>query len=298
MFLNELELVRAKREEGQRATLEGFFHQLKNLGESAERLWLMGDDPTFRHSVETAFPSSYEDLKQTNWRLAPFPETYEGLGATLSLWGRKDVLCVENDQISELLTKAVELATQCLIANAFKGQAVNSKDRRKQAGMKLATLKAAESRLKENLHNSIAALENLHLVEPTDQESEKYQRCRAFKHFIVRLCEETMIHGDLTRAIRIEMQHVPAVDRWNLIWTNYPRPRNPEDDLQKALVRMGMRSVSFPGVKRGGQVNLELVTTLLGKISIVNNFANQPGDLWKCEATSLSVPILHRTDKS
>jgi hypothetical protein len=289
MFLDELELVRAKREEGQNVARAGFFHQIRNLGASAAEGWLMKGTDTFRNNVANALTDKYADLLDTPWRFVPFPELHRAFGVTLGVWGRTEVFSSRSNLMKDLIASAVDSALACVTTMVFKGAGVEISDDRQAVREKLKFLQLAGENLNASLLESLGHSPDLELV------TEGIELASGFKKLLVRIAEETLCHGKLDTAT---IQLTVYKETCDIKWHNDTRPIEPDDDLHKKLASYNIKATSHgpevQGNMRGSQVNRKLVERLGGTLK--SNFqAGREKQSFVAEGLRLKFSI-HQSD--
>lgn len=254
---------------GADATVGGYLHEIRNLGESVADAWLIDLSSKLRDSVNSCWTGSYSDLKEARWKMAPFPEVFDSMADAFGVWGRQDVFDVPGNSVNlaEIVKAAVDVASSCVRLRLFRGWSFEHSCDRDSARKTLEWLQSSSSLLKARAEESLreANCNRLQMLsnEPT---------CvRAFKRLLVRLAVEALIHADLSSvAVRVS----PRASRGtsDLLWSNITRQNATSTEAREADSFLQKLSNNSDGItldlaSRGRDVLEALVVQLGGSVS-------------------------------
>jgi hypothetical protein len=202
---------------GAKVIASSFLHEIRNLGESVAGSWLINLTAQARDSVNACWTGSYEDLKATDWKLAPFPEFFDSMADAFGVWGRQDVFQAAggSKRLGDITSKAVDVAVSCVLLRFFRGKPLAQSAGRKFAREDLKAIRDVGASIKQHLAFSLKK----HRCADLQLEGPNQDAVGAFKRLLVRLVVEAVIHAK-PDSVSLQLAPDHSRDRWILNWSN------------------------------------------------------------------------------
>ncbi len=232
LFFDQLELIQMQRKKGADRTVQSFFHQIRNMGESIGGKWLVKPTSQEKTCIEATMP----DLRSHLWKIAPIPEAFESVAACFGVWGNSEVFasCEQSLSVWDSMVAAIDTAQKCLLMTCLQGDMLEYQERREGALRALEDLGEARREFENALEKNGCkkGLQRLCLSDSRDAQAD----IAIFKRLLVRIAEESMRHAIIS-SVHIEM--TGGSDKWSLRWRNQCRAGSSDlQQIDKTLDRL------------------------------------------------------------